>query len=162
MCDEGMMDWSGRAGNRCMHTGGATLIFRQFANRYVVRIDRGEEIVESMKAFLAQSGVLSGSVSAIGAVNGAEVARFVAATKQYVTMRLEGEHEITALNGTIAVLDGKPVLHLHVALADPSFRGFGGHLLSAVVSGTCEVVVDVFEGYLKREFSEKEGLNLIA
>jgi len=145
-----------------MHTGGATLIFRQFANRYVVRIDRGEEIVESMKAFLAQSGVLSGSVSAIGAVNGAEVARFVAATKQYVTMRLEGEHEITALNGTIAVLDGKPVLHLHVALADTSFRGFGGHLLSAVVSGTCEVVVDVFEGYLKREFSEKEGLNVIA
>ena len=138
------------------------MIFRQFGSRYVVRIDRGEEIVESMKAFLAQSGVLSGSMSGIGAVNGAEVARFVAATKQYVTMKLEGEHEITALNGTIAVLGGKPVLHLHVALADTSFRGLGGHLLSAVVSGTCEVVVDVFEGYLKREFSEKEGLNLIA
>jgi hypothetical protein len=41
--------------------------------------------------------------------------------------------------------------HLHVELADTSFRGFGGHLLSAVVSGTCEVVVNVLEGYLRRE-----------
>jgi uncharacterized protein len=138
------------------------LIYKHFGNRYVVRIDRGEEIVESLKAFLAQSGVLSGSLSGIGAVSGAEVARFVAATKQYITMRLEGEHEITALNGTIALLDGKPLLHLHVTLADTAFRGFGGHLLSAIVSGTCEVVVEVFEGYLRREFSEKEGLNLIA
>ena len=128
----------------------------------MVRIDRGEEIVESLKAFLAQSGVLSGSLSGIGAVSGAEVARFVAATKQYVTMRLEGEHEITALNGTIALLDGKPFLHLHIALADTSFRGFGGHLRSAVVSGTCEVIVEVLEGHLRREFNEKEGLNLIA
>jgi hypothetical protein len=138
------------------------LIYKHFGNRYVVRIDKGEEIVESLKAFLTQSGVHSGSLGGIGAVSEAEVARFVAATKQYVTMRLEGEHEITALNGTIAVLDGKPVLHLHVALADTAFRGFGGHLLSAIVSGTCEVVVEVFEGYLRREFNEKEGLNLIA
>jgi len=138
------------------------VLFRKFGNRYVVRIDRGEEVVESLNAFLAQSGVLSGSVSGIGAVYWAEVARFVAETKQYVTQRLEGEHEITALNGNIAVLDGKPFLHLHVALANTEFRGFGGHLLTAVVSGTCEVMIDVFEGHLKREFNEKEGLNLIA
>ncbi len=138
------------------------MIFRKFGNRYVVRIDRGEEIVENLNAFLVQSGVLSGYVSGIGAVYRAEVARYVAETKQYVTQKLEGEHEITALNGNIAVLEGRPFLHLHVALADTSFRGFGGHLLSAVVSGTCEVVVDVFEGYLRRELNEKEGLNLIA
>jgi predicted DNA-binding protein with PD1-like motif len=138
------------------------VIFRHFGNRYVVRIDRGEEIVESLKAFLAQSGVLSGWVSGIGAVYGAEVARFVAGTKQYIAMKLEGEHEITALNGNIAVLDGKPFLHLHISLTDTAFRGVGGHLKSAVVSGTCEVIIDVLEGYLKREFNEKEGLNLIA
>jgi uncharacterized protein len=138
------------------------VIFRHFGNRYIVRIDRGEEIVESLKAFLAQSGVLSGSVSGIGAVYGAEVARFVAETKQYVKLKLEGEYEITALNGNIAVLDGKTFLHLHISLTDTAFRGLGGHLQSAVVSGTCEVVVDVLEGYLKREFNEKEGLNLIA
>jgi predicted DNA-binding protein with PD1-like motif len=56
----------------------------------------------------------------------------------------------------------KPFLHLHVALADTSFRGFGGHLQSAVVSGTCEVLVEVLEGYLKREFNEKIGLKTIA
>ncbi len=138
------------------------MIFRHFGTRYVVRIDKGEEIVESLKAFLAQSGVLSGWVSGIGAVDGAEVARFVAETKQYITIKLEGEHEITALNGNIAVLDGKAFLHLHISLTDAAFRGVGGHLLSAVVSGTCEVVVEVFEGYLRREFNEKEGLNLIA
>lgn len=138
------------------------MLFRKFGNRYIVRIDRGEEIVESLKAFLVQSGVLSGSVSGIGAVYGAEVARFVAASKQYIMMRLEGEHEITALNGNIAVLDGKAFLHLHISLTDTAFRGVGGHLQSAVVSGTCEVIVDVLDGYLRREFNEKEGLNLIA
>ena len=42
----------------------------------MARIDKGEEIVGSLKAFCAQSGVLSGYVSGIGAVDGAEVARF--------------------------------------------------------------------------------------
>jgi uncharacterized protein len=149
-------------GRPAMNRGGVNVLFRKFGNRYVVRIDKGEEIVGCLKVFCAQSGILSGWVSGIGAVDGAEVARFVAETKQYVTKKLEGEHEITALNGNIAVLDGKAFLHLHISLTDTAFRGFGGHLLSAAVSGTCEVVVELLEGNLARAFDAEAGLNLIA
>ena len=38
----------------------------------MARIDKGEEIVGSLKAFCAQSGVLSGYASGIGAMDGAE------------------------------------------------------------------------------------------
>lgn len=35
-----------------------------------------------------------------------------------------------------------------------------GHLNAAVVSATCELVIDVIDGEVGREFSDEIGLNL--
>lgn len=37
---------------------------------------------------------------------------------------------------------------------------FGGHLNKAIVSATCEMVIDIIDGTVDRYFDEEIGLNL--
>jgi Predicted DNA-binding protein with PD1-like DNA-binding motif len=48
----------------------------KFENDYVLRIDRGEEIVEAVKEFAKAEGIKLASLSGIGAVNKAVVGLF--------------------------------------------------------------------------------------
>jgi uncharacterized protein len=134
---------------------------RKFGNRYMIRIDRGEEVVSTLLACCREAGVHLGSVTAIGAVDTAVVGLREAETKRYLTRQLTGDMEITSMAGNVATLDGEVFLHLHVTLSDAECRAFGGHLQSARVSGTCEVVVDVLDGEWGRAYDDETGLNIL-
>lgn len=47
-----------------------------------------------------------------------------------------------------------------MSAGDREGRVFGGHLNSATVSATCEMVVRALDGEVERQFDEKVGLNL--
>lgn len=135
---------------RCKKTG----------RTFILRIDRGEEIVAALSAFCTEQDIALAAVQGIGAVDHAVIGLFKTATKEYHTTTLTGDHEITSLLGSVTMRDGKPYLHLHATLADASYRAVGGHLTSAVVSGTCEVFVTVLDGRVMRVFDAGVGLNV--
>jgi hypothetical protein len=127
---------------------------------WLLRIDRGEEVVETLARFCREQGIRLGTVSGLGATDKATIGLFRAQTKEYVRRELVGDHEITSLTGNISRMKGDVYLHLHANLSDSTYRTLGGHLDAAVVSGTCEVSIHVLEGEAEREFSAEVGLNL--
>ena len=133
---------------------------RVCGNHWILRIDRGEEIVETLEQFCRQKGIRLGTVTGIGATQNATIGLFKTQTKEYVRKEMVGDHEITNLTGNISRMNDEVYLHLHINLSDPNYHTFGGHLNSAVVSATCEVVIRVLDGEVDREFSEEIGLNL--
>ena len=135
--------------------------YRKFGDKYVIRMDKGEEIVNTLMNFCKEQGIKLGKVSAIGAVNKATIGLFKTSEKKYYSSELTGDFEITGLNGNISTMIGETYLHLHIGIADEKHNVYGGHLNSAVVSATCEMIVDVIDGEIDREFSEEIGLNLI-
>ena len=108
---------------------------------WTLRLDRGEEIVESVRAFAAREGLRSGIVSGIGAVGETDVGFFDPGTRTYATRRFEGDHEIGALTGNLSELEGQSFPHLHIVLAGPDFVAHTGHLFRGVVSVTCELQI---------------------
>lgn len=56
--------------------------------------------------------------------------------------------------------DGKFYAHLHMSAGDREGKVFGGHLNSATVSATCEMVIRVLDGIVERKLEETVGLNL--
>lgn len=133
---------------------------KKFGNKYVVRIDKGEEIVETLKKFCTQNNIKLGSVYGIGAVNKATIGLFEIGKKEYHSTTVNGDHEITSLVGNVSTMNGQTYLHIHVNLANAKHEVCGGHLNSAFVSATCELIVDAIEGSVDREFSQEIGLNL--
>ena len=135
--------------------------FRQSAGGYTVRLDRGEEIVSTLTGFLAEQGVRAGALTAIGAVDEAELGLFSMERKEYLRRDFSGEYEIVALTGNVSTLDGEPFAHLHVLLSDQDFAVIGGHLFRARVSVTCEIDLVVQEGEITRRPDALTALKLM-
>lgn len=135
--------------------------YRRFGDRIVVRLDRGEEILEQVKRLAEQEQIALASVQALGAVNEFTVGVYDTETKVYASNQFQGAYEIVSLTGTIDQMDGAFYTHLHMAAGDREGKVFGGHLNRAVISATCEMVVTVLDGTIDRAFDPEIGLNLI-
>lgn len=134
---------------------------RKFGSKYVLRINKGEEVLESLKKFCKDEGIKLGNISGIGAANRVTVGLFEVTTKKYHSKELVGEFELTSLMGNVTTKDGEVYLHIHANVADDNYNTFGGHLNEAWISATCEIIIDAFEGEVERRFDDEVGLNLI-
>ncbi len=134
---------------------------KKFGNKWVVRIDKGEEIIETLKQLCKKNKIKLGSVSGVGGIERATVGSFKAKTKEYFSQELTGDYEITSLIGNISTMKGKIYLHLHITISDSNNNAFGGHLNSAIISTTGEIIIEEIKGEIEREFNEEVRLNLL-
>lgn len=134
--------------------------YKRFSDKIVARFDKGEEIISSLRSLCGSERVTLAYISAIGAVGKFTVGVFSPEQKTYRSNSFEGDYEIVSLTGTVTTKDGQFYAHLHMSAGDASGKVFGGHLNSAEISATCEVVLFVIDGKVERAFSEEVGLNL--
>ncbi|MBQ4366327.1 MAG: DUF296 domain-containing protein [Clostridia bacterium] len=127
-----------------------------------VRLDKGEEIVASLRRVCADYGVTCAKIDGLGAVSAATVCLFDTAAKQYHETALSRFLEMTNLCGNVSQQNGEVYLHLHITLADENGRAFGGHLKEAFIGATAELFVTRLSGKIDRVRDEATGLNLFA
>jgi predicted DNA-binding protein with PD1-like motif len=116
-----------------------------FGATYIVRLDAGEKIVETLLALCERDEIGAGLFNGLGAVSGAEIGHFDPAANDYTWIKISGPHEIVSLYGNITKVDGKP------------FTVRGGHLKEAVVSVTCEITLTRFRDDIGRTKDEATG-----
>ena len=134
--------------------------YRLFSDTYIVRLDRGEEIVASLTRLCEQEDILLGSVTALGAADHAVIGLYNVTEKQYHKTQLDEAMEITSLVGNITRKDGEVYLHLHINLCNEKMQVYGGHLNECRISATCEMVVRRLDGEVGRLQDPVTGLNL--
>ena len=134
--------------------------YRQFGDTYMLRIDCGEEILQSLKQMCEQEGIRLAQVSAIGAVDHAIVGVFDLLEKRYHQEETNEFMEIASLSGSVTGMNGQPYIHLHVTMADQKHILHGGHAIELRVGATCEMFVRILDGQVTREKNEELGINL--
>lgn len=134
--------------------------YRRFGKTIVMRIDRGEEVLTQLKAMAQKENIQLASVRALGATNDFTVGVFKVEEKKYYANHFTGDFEIVSLTGTISTMNGEYYAHLHMSAGDEQGRVFGGHLNEAIISATCEMVVEVIDGQVERAHDADVGLNL--
>ena len=135
--------------------------YRRFGDTYVVRLNKGEEVIESLKELCSEEEIKLAEVTGLGASNLVEIGVFNVKTKEYNTKVFEGMFEITSLVGNVTRKDEDVYLHLHINFGDPEGSVFGGHLVRARISATGELIVRKIDGEVGRKLSDEIGLNLL-
>ncbi|MBR0373590.1 MAG: DNA-binding protein [Mogibacterium sp.] len=130
--------------------------FRHYGDAYYLRIDPGEEIVETVLGLCRREGVQSATFSGIGGCGDAKLAVYDPDLDKFQIETAEGMLELVSLMGNIAVADdGELYHHTHAMYSfkqDGAFRSFGGHLISSVVRNIAEVELrPVIGGVIKKK-----------
>ena len=134
--------------------------YRRFEDSYVVGLNKGEEIVSSLKQLCNEEDIRLGEITGLGASDLVEIGVFNVNTKEYKTKTFEGMFEITSLVGNVTTKDDDVYLHMHINFGDQDGNVKGGHLVSARISATSEIILRIIEGSVGRKLSDEIGLNL--
>lgn len=135
-------------------------IIKNQKNKYILRIDRGEEVIEQLKYFCEENDIKAAFFNGIGATDEVDLSWYDVDEKKYETKHLDKKMEIVNLTGDIAEHEEKMIIHVHGIFANRDMTTQAGHIDKLVVSATCEIVLETFEGKIEREYDPKTGLNL--
>lgn len=134
---------------------------RRTERGWFLRLERGEELVESLAVFLDEQDIRFGCLRGIGAVDRAELGLYSLKEGKYHRRLFEGEYELAGLQGNVSTVDGLPFPHLHALISDSDYHVRGGHLFAGRVSATCEIDLVVYEGEVPRLEDAETGLKLM-
>ena len=128
---------------------------------YLLVFHTGQEVMKGLLAFARKHRLTAGHLTGIGAISDAVVGYFDPQQKAYVKIHEEGQAELLSLTGNVALYDGAPFFHIHVALGlrDSSTRG--GHLFEAIVRPTVELVLTTYSTSVRRKIDPHTGLPLL-
>jgi uncharacterized protein len=128
---------------------------------HILALEIGEELVQSILDYAAQSKISAASIQAIGAIRNFELGYYVLNEKQYLRKKVDEIAELISCSGNLAIKDDKPFVHVHVSAGLSDFSVIGGHLFSAIVAVTAEVILTPMPNVMKRSFNDETGLYLL-
>ncbi len=135
--------------------------FQRFGNQYVLKLDPDEEVMSALLGFAAREDIRAGYFVAFGAFSKVRLRYFDVQAKQYRDHEVDQQVEVVSLMGNIATAEGRPMIHMHTAVADGQSRTYSGHIGSGYVRPTLEVFLTRLEGELRRTKDEATGLELL-
>lgn len=113
--------------------------FAHSTRGYILKLESGEEILESLVAFIEKNRIPSGYFQVIGGVTDVELGYFDLKKNDYDRHTYDGDYELITASGNISDVEGKPFVHTHAVFSDEKFRTFSGHLFKAIVTITVEI-----------------------
>jgi uncharacterized protein len=131
--------------------------------RYILRFDKGEQVLKGLADFMEAQKIKSCTFTGIGTISHLEMGFYNSHLKEYRKKPFLDDMEIVSLigNGGILASDGKPVIHAHGIFGKIDFSVIGGHVFEIVSLATCEIFLTKLEGEMKREHNADLNLNLL-
>jgi predicted DNA-binding protein with PD1-like motif len=130
-----------------------------FKKTHVFRVKPKQELLTGIARYCSEKGISSGVI--IGIIGSVESARLNFLTElpgNYDSVDYAGPLEIVCAQGSVALKDDNPVIHIHVQLSGQDVCR-GGHLAKASVFSTAEVTIGELDYQLWRQFDSYTGLN---
>jgi uncharacterized protein len=137
------------------------LIHADRQRTYAIVFDIGDEVMEGLTSFAQEHHLTAAQFTGIGAFSDVTLGYFEWQLRDYEEIPLDEQVEVLTLAGDVAVKDGEPQIHAHVAVARRDCSAYGGHLMRAHVRPTLEVILVESPEHLKKKLNEEAGVALI-
>jgi predicted DNA-binding protein with PD1-like motif len=131
------------------------------ARTFALVFATGDEVIETLTAFARAHEIDAASFTGLGAFSEARLGFFDLDRKDYRPIAIAEQVEVLSLVGNVALDQGEPKIHAHVVVGTRDGAARGGHLLSARVRPTLEVVLVEAPAHLRRRHDSATGLPLL-
>ena len=138
------------------------LIYQQAGERtFALVFEIDDDPIAGLLEFAGSQNLAASHFTGIGAFREATLAYFDWESKAFVEIPIREQVEVLTLAGDIALEEGRPKVHAHVVVGKRDGSAHGGHLKSARVRPTLEVILVESPAHLRRRMDPRTGLALI-
>lgn len=136
--------------------------YRKYGDNYYIRIDKGDEIIDSILLICKKENIKSAIYSGIGGCESADIQTFIPEKGEFELKHLEGMLELVSLTGNIVTDENAEYYHhTHGVFSykkDGEHHVDAGHIKSITVSYTAEIELrPVIGGSIKRQYDAETG-----
>lgn len=128
---------------------------------FVLVFEAGDDPMPVLEQFATEHSLTGASISGIGAFSQATLGFYDITKEAYADIPITEQVEVVSFTGDITMEGDKPKIHVHATVGSRDGSLKGGHLLSARVRPTLEVVITETRATLRRSFDPASGLALI-
>lgn len=130
-----------------------------FKKVHVFRVKPEQELLGEIVRCCRQHNISSGVViGIIGSVRSARLNFLMELPGKYDSVEYPGPLEIVCAQGSVALKNDEPIVHIHIQLSGQDTCR-GGHLAEATIFSTAEVTIGELDYQLRRQFDSYTGLN---
>ena len=141
--------------------------YKKMGGRVYIRMDKGDEVIAGLRQVCQELKIKSATFQGIGACDQVIVGTYIPAKQEFLQHERNGMLEMVSLQGNIVTNDKEELVeHAHGMFSylrqeSGEMTYLGGHLLSAWVSYTAEIVLDIVEDrYIGQQFEPVTGINV--
>ena len=109
--------------------------------RYALVFELGEDVLPPLQQFLEEQNIIGASLYGVGAFSRATLAYYDMQQKKYLPIEVDEQVEALSFIGNVALYNEQPRVHAHCVVGHRDGHTTGGHLLSATVSPTLELML---------------------
>ena len=136
--------------------------YQNYNGIFYIRVDKNEEIIQSILDICKKEGIMSAAFSGIGGCSKAEIQTFIPESGAFETEHIKGMLELISVNGNVVTDDENNYFHHTHALftykENGKHKAAGGHIKSITVLYTAEIELrPVIGGTIKRKYDPETG-----
>ncbi len=126
---------------------------------YILKPPFGSDLLRELEGFVRAKGINLAWLSGLGAVSRATIRHYDQPKKDWIDLVLERHLEVASFSGNVSLMNGEPIVHAHLVLADDEGRCYGGHLAQNTLVFNMEILLTTLSGPpVTRKMDDQTGL----
>ncbi|NLE11723.1 MAG: DNA-binding protein [Actinobacteria bacterium] len=128
---------------------------------HILKPDYGSDLLKELQQYVLANNINLAWLSGVGAVSQAVIRYYDQPKQEWVDNRLDKRLEVAGMWGNVSLLNGEPIAHVHIVLAEETGRTFGGHLADGTLVFNMEILLTTLTGPpVVRKMDPQTGLTL--
>jgi predicted DNA-binding protein with PD1-like motif len=128
---------------------------------HILKPPFGSDLLKELESFVRAKGINLAWLSGVGAVSRATIRYYDQAKQEWVDLDFDRRLEVAGMWGNVSLLNGEPIVHVHIVLADEEGHCYGGHLGQNTTVFNLEILMTTLSGpAVTRKMDAQTGLTI--
>ncbi len=128
---------------------------------HILKPPFGSDLLKELQDYVLAENINLAWLSGVGAVSKANIRYYDQPKQQWIENQFDQRLEVAGMWGNVSLLNGEPIVHVHIVVADEKGHAYGGHLADGTLVFNLEILLTVLSGPpVIRKMDPETGLTL--